>query len=341
MNRIQAFVVPSWRLRLASLRVALLASAASATLVTPCLTPLAGFAAPGITLQASFAADASNGANPYAALTAAGNGLYYGTTFLGGANGNGAIFAFDSATGFITLKDSFNSSNGANPFAALTAAGNGLYYGTTYGGGANGDGAIFAFDSATGLITLKASFASDGSNGANPIAALTAAGNGLYYGTTTGGGANGIGAIFEFDSATGLITLKDSFNSSNGDTPYAALTAAGNGLYYGTTYGGGANGDGSIFEFDSATGLITLKDSFNSSNGANPYAALTAAGNGLYYGTTIAGGTNGNGSIFAFDSGVRDSNPVPGPLPVIGIGAAFGWSRQLRRRVTQASPRKD
>jgi len=187
MNRIQAFVVPSCRRGLPSLRVALLASAASATLVTTCLTPLAGFAAPGITLQDSFAADSSNGANPEAALTAAGNGLYYGTTMSGGANGNGAIFEFNSATGFITLKDSFNSSNGANPFAALTAAGNGLYYGTTYSGGANG-----------------------------------------------------------------------------------------------------------------------------------------------------------NGAIYAFDSGVRDPipAPVPGPLPVVGIGAAFGWSRQLRRRVTQASPRK-
>jgi len=46
------------------------------------------------------------------------------------------------------------------------------------------------------------------------------------------------------------------------------------------------------------------------------------------------------GTLYAFDTGVRNLNPVPGPLPVIGIGAAFGWSRQLRRRVAQASPRK-
>ena len=443
MNRIQAIFDPSCRRGLPGLRVALLASAASATFVTTCLTPLAGFAATGIRFQTSvsesdfrrdnpyaaltpagnglyygtsvnggpngkgaifefnsatglitpngnyFESNSTNGANPYAALTAAGNGLFYGTTTYGGANGKGAIFLFDSATGSITLQDSFIGSNGANPYAALTAAGNGLFYGTTKGGGANGNGAIFEFNSATGLITLKDSFAANYSNGARPYAALTAAGNGLFYGTTSDG-YYGTGAIFEFNSATGLITLKDSFaaNYSNGARPYAALTAAGNGLFYGTT-SDGYYGTGAIFEFNSATGLITLKDSFaaDSSNGANPYAALAAAGNGLYYGTTFYGGANDNGAIFEFNSAtglitLKDSfaadysngaypyaaltaagnglfygttvrggdynsgvifsfsDSVPGPLPVVGIGAAFGWSRQLRRRVAQASPRK-
>lgn len=30
---------------------------------------------------------------------------------------------------------------------------------------------------------------------------------------------------------------------------------------------------------------------------------------------------------------VRVFNPVPGPLPVLGAGAAFGFSRRLRRRI--------
>ena len=29
--------------------------------------------------------------------------------------------------------------------------------------------------------------------------------------------------------------------------------------------------------------------------------------------------------------------PVPGPLPVLGAGAAFGWARRLRKRVRQHS----
>ena len=171
------------------------------------LAPLPTLAAPGITLQGSFTG--TNGDSPQVTLTAAGNGIYYGTTNTGGANGSGAIFKFDSATGSITLQDSFNFSNGDTPVAALTSAGNGIYYGTTYQGGANFSGTIYSFDSATGSITLQASFT--GSNGSAPNAALTAAGNGIYYGTTRFGGANSAGGIFKFDSATGSITLQDSF----------------------------------------------------------------------------------------------------------------------------------
>ena len=298
------------------------------------LVPLSTLAAPGITLKASFTG--SNGASPNATLTAAGNGIYYGTTLLGGSNGLGSIFKFDSATGSITLQDSFTGSNGHYPYAALIAAGSGIYYGTTTYGGSNGTGSIFKFDSAIGSITLQDSFT--GPNGAYPYAALTAAGSGIYYGTTIYGGSNDTGSIFKFDSATGSITLQDSFTGSNGADPYAALTAAGNGIYYGTTYGGGGNGFGSIFKFDSATGSITLQDSFTGSNGGGPNAALTAAGNGIYYGTTVVGGANGTGAIYAFDSGVRDSNPVPGPMPLIGATAAFGWSRRLRRRIQAVRP---
>ena len=113
-----------------------------------------------------------------------------------------------------------------------------------------------------------------------------------------------LATVYAFDAATGSISLLDSFTFANGFLPFAALTAAGSGLFSGTTVLGGAK----------------------------------AAGNGIFYGTTTSGGAYGFGAIFAFDS--RNSNPVPGPLPVIGIGAALGWSRQLRRRGAQASPRK-
>ena len=271
--------------------------------------------ATSISLKGSFK-DSTNGAFPSAALTAADRiGLYYGTTATGGEYGQGAIYAFDSITGSISLKGSFtDTTNGAIPFAALTAAGNGLYYGTTYGGGANGQGAIYAFDSVTGSISLKGSFTdnTDKTNGASPSAGLTAAGHGLYYGTTLYGGEYGQGAIYAFDSANPnpatSISLKGSFTgNTNGAIPFAGLTAADHGLYYGTTYRGGANDQGAIYAFDSANPnpatSISLKGSFkDSTNGAFPSAALTAAGNGLYYGTTENGGEYGQGAIYAFDA---------------------------------------
>lgn len=325
----------------------------------------------------------ANGSRPGAALTAAGGGLYYGTTISGGADNIGGVFQFNSVTGSITLKGSFTGASFyANPYSRLTAAGSGLYYGTTTNGGVNAFGSVFEFNSNTNSITILSSFT--GANGRAPYAALTAAGGGLYYGTTYTGGANNVGGVYEFNSNTNSITLLDSFTGANGAFPYAALTAAGGGLYYGTTYFGGANLAGTVFEFNSNTGLITLLDSFTGPNGANPFAALTAVGDGLYYGTTVSGGDSSFGGIFEFNSitnsitlldsftGVNGMNPnasltaagenlyfsttfnggaqdygaiyafntratsVPGPLPFMGAGAAFGWSRQLRRRVRQA-----
>ena len=120
--------------------------------------------------------------------------------------------------------------------------------------------------------------------------------------------------------------------------PYAALTSAGNGKFYGTTRYGGYNGGGAIFEFDpSGSGSITLKGSFDGANGSYPTAALTSAGNGKFYGTTQYGGYNDSGAIFEFDPGTN-SAPAPAPLPLLGAGAAFGWSRKLRRRIQPVRP---
>jgi uncharacterized repeat protein (TIGR03803 family) len=317
----------------------------------------------------------TNGSVPFAVLTPAGGGVYYGTTYSGGAQDLGGVFAFNSSTGAITLKDSFTGTNGASPYSALTPAGGNLFYGTTYEGGADDLGGVFAFDSSTGLISLQASFT--GSNGANPLAGLTAGPGGVFYGTTGHGGASGLGAVFAFNSATGEISLQDSFNGANGDTPHAPLTAAGGDLYYGTTIFGGSDGFGTVYSFNRATGSITLKDSFTQSNGATPYAALTPAEGGLFYGTTYAGGADNLGTVYAFNSltgaiSLKDSfrgsngarplaaltagegglyygtttlggvenlgaiysfNPVPGPLPLMGVGAALGWSKRLRRRL--------
>ena len=96
--------------------------------------------------------------------------------------------------------------------------------------------------------------------------------------------------------AAPTLTLKASFNRSNGAAPYAPLTPAGNGKFYGTTVAGGANGEGAIFEFDpSGSGSISLKASFSPwpefANGAKPQAALIPSGNGTtFYGTAEVGG---------------------------------------------------
>ena len=68
------------------------------------------------------------------------------------------------------------------------------------------------------------------------------------------------------------------------------------GNLYGTTAGGGANRDGTVFELAQGSGTITTLASFNGTNGDEPEASLIMDSSGNLYGTTIDGGTSWNGT---------------------------------------------
>ena len=298
-----------------------------------------------ITRLASFTG--SDGSLPNAALTPSGTGTFYGTAFGGGAANLGTIFEFNPSGGTITRLASFTGSgsgNGSYPSSPLTPSGTGTFYGTASGGGAANLGTIFEFNPSGGTITRLASFTGSGTgNGSNPYSALTLSGTGTFYGTAFGGGVDDLGTIFEFNPSGGTITRLASFTGSgtgNGSNPYSALTLSGTGTFYGTAFGGGVDDLGTIFEFNPSGGTITRLASFTGAgtgNGSIPVAALTPSGTGTFYSTANNGGVADKGTIFEFNPG-NDSAAVPGPLPLLGAGAAFGWSRQLRRRVKLQKP---
>jgi uncharacterized repeat protein (TIGR03803 family) len=84
-----------------------------------------------------------------------------------------------------------------------------------------------------------------GANGEGPDTRLTRLSDGNFYGTTTGGGANGKGTVFKV-SPTGVITTIVSFAGPDGMEPYGPVIQLGKDLY-GTTQLGGAHGRGTIF----------------------------------------------------------------------------------------------
>jgi uncharacterized repeat protein (TIGR03803 family) len=95
--------------------------------------------------------------------------------------------------------------------------------------------------------------------------------------------------------AAPTITLKGTFDGTNGSLPLSAPTLLENGKFYGTTRTGGSNNTGVIYEFDPVSSNITLNASFGvaPASGTNPnYGGLTPTGqgNGTYYGATISGG---------------------------------------------------
>lgn len=69
------------------------------------------------------------------------------------------------------------------------------------------------------------------------------------------------------------FTSLASSNGTNGSNPKGALVQGLDGNFYGTTYGGGANGDGTVFKI-TPSGVLTSIHSFSGTDGKEPSAGL-------------------------------------------------------------------
>src|SRR5205823_7369334 len=98
-----------------------------------------------------------------------------------------------------------------------------------------------------------------GSNGdgANPYGGLIMDRRGNLYETTEGGGAFNYGTVFELAISNGSYfeSVLHSFEGpccggtgADGANPYASLIMDSSGNLYGTTYQGGAYGQGTVFD---------------------------------------------------------------------------------------------
>ena len=239
-------------------------------------------------------------ANPYAGLINV-NGMLYGTTAYGGANGDGTVFSI-TPSGTETVLYSFKggSGDGEYPFAGLINV-KGTFYGTTSEGGANCDssggcGTVFAI-TPSGTETVLHSFGGSG-DGNGPLAGLISVKDKLY-GTTMEGGANGDGTVFSITrSATETVLYSFKGGSADGEFPLAGLINV-KGTLYGTTVYGDASNDGTVFSITpSGTESMLYGFKGGSGDGERPYAGLINV-NGTLYGTTHLGGANSYGAVFS------------------------------------------
>ncbi len=241
---------------------------------------------------ASFPSSNAGGSASPVIIDTAGN--LFGTTQLGGANGDGTVFEIAHDSTQMTTLVSFDGANGSQPRSGLTLDSSGNIFGTTGDGGTDNLGTVFEISHGSTNITTIASF--NGHNGAEPFGNLLINSSGEIVGTTAGGGTYSDGTVFYISPGTSTISTAVSFNGTNGAEPCGGLSTDANGNAFGTTLGGGSNSGGTIFELGGSS-FQTLA-SLSYPGGVEPFDGLTLDSSGDLYGTADVGGAYGYGTVF-------------------------------------------
>lgn len=164
---------------------------------------------------------------------------------------------------------------------------------------------------ASNSVTFTSLFSFNGADGGGPQYGYLAQGlDGNFYGTTSAGGANGSGGtLFKITSGGTLATLYSFCAQSDcvdGTSPFQGLLQATNGALYGTTWVGGAYGDGTVFSLSVGLGqfVATLPTS------ARVGTTVKILGNNLKGATSVT--FNGTKATFTVDStGTAITTTVP------------------------------
>lgn len=295
-----------------------------------CLLALTCVTLPSATAQTvsilhNFGAD-GDAASPYGALIFDKAGNAYGVSNRGGTTLDGTVFELSpSGAGWNeTILHTFgvSSGDGQTPQGWLVMDSAGNLYGTTIFGGSRKLGTVYELSPSSGGTWTEKIIHNfiGGSDGRSPEAGLIFDKKGNLYGTTYQGGSGGTcgafgcGVVFELSPKSSgawsekvLHTFKGATTDGADSTASLVMDSAGN--LYGTASSGGAHSNGGIaFKLTpNASGgwTETILHNFNSSSsdGYGPSANMVFDSAGNLYGTTTAGGTTFNGTVFKLTPG--------------------------------------
>ena len=247
------------------------------------------------------------------------DGALYGTTTVGGEYGGvtygGVVFQLvHKANGKWSEKvlHSFDVQDGDGPEGPLVADKAGNLYGTTVYGASNGCsnlgcGVVFELVRGKGdSWTYKILYNFSSGGGLWPHAGVIFDSQGNLYGTASGGGnfnacTGGCGVVFKLapdGKGNWTESVLYAFNGDDGGGPSCQLIFDSSGNLYGTTYYGGANGGGTVFELTPGKNgqwseQVLHSFSYDTGDGDAPISGLAFDRTGNLYGTTINGGTKG------------------------------------------------
>ena len=205
---------------------------------------------------------------PVSRLIADANGNLYGTASGYPDNGYDSVFEVAAGTHALTTLATFD--NTINPIgnqpSVWLADASGNLYGTTQNGGdltvrnGLGGGTVFKVDTRTNTLTTLVTF--HNTDGSTPKCLLADASGNLYGVASWGGDLTlkngyGYGTVFKVEAGTHALTTLVTFNGANGDYPIE-LIADTSGNLYGITQGGGAYGNGTVFELSPVPEPSTL-----------------------------------------------------------------------------------
>ncbi len=204
-----------------------------------------------------------------------------------------------------------DNNNPKGPAGGLLIDKSGNLFGTAQFGSntgcALGCGSVFRLDTA-GVLHLLHKF-TGGSDGGKPIGPLVQDAAGNLYGVAQSGGdlscldpdpqsSNlGCGTVFKLSPARVLTVLHRFHGGLNGSIPQGGLLLDGAGNLYGTTFRGGTNEHGTVFQV-SKDGTYTVLHRFTQKEGKNPNGGLALDEAGNLFGTAQLGGALNLGTVF-------------------------------------------
>jgi len=269
---------------------------------------------------------ATTGGSPYAKLIQGGDGVLYGTTYVGGTGNAGTVFKLNpDGSGFTVLKHFVNSTTGGHPTAPVTLGSDGALYGTALQGGYNFNGTIFTLNTDGSGFTVLHQLDSE-STGSFPQAGLLLGTDGKFYGSTSDGGDFHGGTIFKMSSEGSKFSVLKSLDPIvDGAVPCGGMIEGANGKIYGTTlHGGRYQSWGTVFEMSTDGSEYRIVKRFdNATIGSFVYAGVIEGTDGALYGAAAYGGSEDFGTLYRLwptENGAPTA--VAGPNQTIPAGGS-------------------